>query len=315
MGEPSTHHAEHQITVLAPAEVVYDLVSDVERWPLVFPPTIHAERLARTDATERIRLWATANGQVKTWTSQRVLDRERLRVEFHQEITQPPVDTMVGRWEITPLARRRTRVVLSHEYRAVDDDPAGTRWIERAVNDNSKQELSRLRNALELARELPELTLTFADSVRIDGRREGVYGFLNEAQHWPKRLPHVNRLGLVEEHPGIQQMEMDTRAADGSTHTTRSVRVCFPVDRIVYKQTEVPALMAAHLGEWTLAEDHGGVLATSRHTVVIRREAIRTVLGASGTISKAREFVQQALSTNSLTTLRAAGEFVAVSDG
>jgi ribosome-associated toxin RatA of RatAB toxin-antitoxin module len=306
----ATHHDEHRITVQAPPEVVYDVIADVRRWPYVFAPTVHAERIEHAAGEERIRLWALANGAVKTWTSRRELDRAGLRVRFAQEVSQPPVAEMRGEWILTPAGERTTDVVLTHDYRAERDDPGGTEWIREAVDRNSRAELENLRLATELVHDSDELAVTFEDSLRIDGARADVYDFLYAATRWPERLSHVARLDLREDTRNVQVMEMDTRGADGSVHTTRSIRICFPDDRIVYKQTEVPALMAAHVGEWRLTDEAGGaVTASSRHTVVIKREAVQPVLGAGSTVRKARGFVQRALSANSMATLQRARAF------
>ena len=77
---------------------------------------------------------------------------------------------------------------------------------------------------------------TFDDIVEVDGSAMDVYDFLNEAQLWSERLPHVVRVSLKEETSGLQILEMDTRTKDGSVHTTKSVRVCRPHGTIVYKQ-------------------------------------------------------------------------------
>ncbi|WP_370942168.1 aromatase/cyclase [Amycolatopsis sp. cg5] len=301
-------HDEHRVTVMAPAEIVFDLISDVRRWPYTLTPTIHAEQLERTGGTERIRLWALANGEVKTWTSLREIDATGKRVSFRQEVTQAPAAEMRGEWILEPNGPRETSVLLTHDYRAIDDDPEREQWIRLAVDRNSVAELDRIKVAAE-RRKLDELTLSFEDSLRIGGSAGDVYEFLYQAKAWPERLPHVARLELEEDVPGVQRMEMDTRGADGSVHTTKSIRICFDGERIVYKQTEVPALMSAHTGEWQLEPDGDGVLATSRHTVVIEPAAVPKVFGEGATLRKAREFVQQALSKNSCTTLAHAKAF------
>lgn len=300
---------EHEITVQAPAEAVYRLIAEVENWPTIFPPTIHVDYLARGDRDERIRIWATANGEAKSWVSRRRLEPEGLRIDFRQEVSAPPVGQMGGTWLIEPLTNDSSRVRLLHDYRAVDDDPAKLAWIDDAVDRNSRSELAALRRNVELATGSTELTLSFADTVRVAGAAKDVYEFIAEAQHWGERLPHVARVDLREDTRGLQRLEMDTRTKDGSTHTTASFRVCFPHRRIVYKQVTLPALMSLHTGYWQLTETTDHVEVTSQHTVVVNPESITSILGAGAGIADAREFVRSALSGNSLATLNHAKEY------
>ncbi|MFI7601229.1 aromatase/cyclase [Actinoplanes sp. NPDC049681] len=303
MAEPGSREVEHEITVEAPARTVYRLIAEVENWPRIFPPTIYVDHLSRGEREERIRIWATANGEAKNWTSHRTLDPDALRVTFRQEVSAPPVAAMGGSWIIEALSETSSRIRLLHDYRAVDDDPAGLAWIEQAVDRNSRAELASLKTTVELAHADTELTFSFEDTVRIAGAAKDVYDFINEADRWPERLPHVARVGFTEETPGLQTLEMDTRARDGSTHTTKSYRVTFAPRRIAYKQVTLPALMTLHTGIWTFAEDGDGVAATSQHTVVLNAGNIEAVLGPEATVADAREYVRGALSTNSRATL------------
>ena len=61
--------------------------------------------------------------------------------------------------------------------------------------------------------------------------------------------------------------------------------------------------MTAHLGQWRLDESHGEVRVTSEHTVVINEANISAVLGDAADVTRARDFVRNALSTNSRATL------------
>jgi aromatase len=297
---------EHEITVCAPASAVYGLIADVTQWPRLFPPTIHVDTLDTGEDTERIRIWATANDEVKNWTSLRVLNPQALRIEFRQEVSSAPVASMGGTWIIEELAADRSRVRLLHDYRAIDDDPAALAWIEAAVDRNSHSELAALKRNVEAGAgdsTSDDLLLSFEDTVQVDGRRADVYDFLNQAQEWQQRLPHVARVLLTENVPGHQVLEMDTRTADGSVHTTRSVRVCFAPERIVYKQIGLPTLMTLHTGFWRLRDEAGGVAVTSQHTVMINPDTVQAVLGAGADVARARQFVRTALSTNSRATL------------
>jgi ribosome-associated toxin RatA of RatAB toxin-antitoxin module len=303
------HRTEHTITVAARPEHAYDVIADVSAWPHLFPPTVHAEEVRRDGDEQVIRIWAFANGEVRNWTSRRRLDRAGMRIRFRQEVSSPPVASMGGEWIMRP-AGDRTEVVLTHDFDAVDDDPAQVEWITKAIDRNSGQELESLRRTAERLAGNDELVVSFADTVVIAGELPAVYDFIYRCQDWPDRLPHVSRLDVAEDEPGVQVMEMDTRSPDGDVHTTRSVRVCFADDRIVYKQTMTPKIMTAHTGEWRFARCPEGVLATSRHTVLIAPEAVTDVLGPGATIDRARGAIRNALGTNSVTTLRRAKAYV-----
>ncbi|MFE3271242.1 aromatase/cyclase, partial [Streptomyces sp. NPDC059215] len=299
----TTREVEHEITIAAPAPAVYRLLAEVTNWPRIFPPTIHVDQVERNGSEERIRIWATANGEAKNWTSRRTLDPEGLRITFRQEIPAPPVAAMGGTWIIEPLGDDASRVRLLHDYRAIDDDPHDLLWIDQAVDRNSRSELDALKKNVELAHAAEEATFSFEDTVLVDGSAKDVYAFLNEAHLWPERLPHVSTVRLHEDTPGLQTLEMDTRAKDGSLHTTKSYRVTFPHHRIAYKQTTLPALMTLHTGHWTITETDEGVTATSQHTVTLDTTTIHTVLGPHATLDDARTYVHTALSTNSRATL------------
>ncbi|MDX3383251.1 aromatase/cyclase [Streptomyces niveiscabiei] len=299
----TTREVEHEITVAAPAEAVYRLIAEVENWPRIFPPTIHVDQVEHGGGEERIRIWATANGEAKNWTSRRTLDPHALRITFRQEVSAPPVAAMGGAWIIEPLDAEHARVRLTHDYRALDDDPAGLAWIDEAVDRNSRSELAALRTNVEAAHAAADLTFSFTDSVTATGRAKDLYAFIDEAGLWAQRLPHVASVRLTEDTPGLQTLEMDTRAKDGSTHTTKSYRVTFPHHRIAYKQVTLPALLTLHTGVWTFEETSDGTVASSQHTVTLDTTNIAAVLGAEASVDDARAYVHTALSTNSLATL------------
>ncbi|MET9520713.1 SRPBCC family protein, partial [Streptomyces sp. NPDC002994] len=218
----TTREVEHEITIAAPAPAVYRLLAEVTNWPRIFPPTIHVDRVDHDGSQERIRIWATANGEPKNWTSRRDLDPEALRITFRQEVTTSPVAAMGGAWIIEPLGENQSRVRLLHDYRAIDDDAHDLLWIDAAVDKNSRSELAALKKNIEFAHAARELTFSFEDTVHIDGSAKDVYDFINDAHLWSERLPHVSTVRLTEDAPGLQTLEMDTRAKDGSVHTTKS---------------------------------------------------------------------------------------------
>ncbi|MDQ2835916.1 MAG: aromatase/cyclase [Actinomycetota bacterium] len=307
----TVREVEHEITVAAPAPAVYRLIAEVTNWPRIFPPTIYVDRFDHDESSERIRIWATANGEVKSWTSMRTLDAAAHRITFRQEVSTPPVAAMGGAWVIEALPDGHCRVRLQHDYRAVDDDPAGLAWIDEAVDRNSRSELAALKANLESATAEDLLVFSFEDSLRMRGSAEAAYDFVNAADLWPQRLPHVASVRLREDTAGLQDLQMETRAGDGSTHTTRSFRICQFPRRIAYKQVTLPALMTLHTGLWSFRPEGSGELtASSQHTVAINPEAIARVLGPAADVADAKRYLHTALSTNSLATLRHAKDHV-----
>jgi len=301
-------HVTHMIDISAPADIVYRVVADAAAWPRRFAPTVHVEESNLDDSTQRLRIWAYAGGGVKTWTSRRALDSAGRRVSFRQEVSTPPVASMGGEW-IAAAAAGGTRLTLHHDFEAVGDDPDGIAWITGVTDQNSQSELASIKALAERWDQLNELEFTFESSLLINSPPEAVYGFLYQAGEWPRRLPHVSRLELREEVENIQLMSMDTRTKDGRVHTTESVRVCFPAQRITYKQISAPALVAAHTGEWIVEKTDDGVLATSRHAVTVNEAAISGVLGAEATVESAKDFLRTAIGGNSETTLGLAKAF------
>ncbi|UQA97727.1 aromatase/cyclase [Streptomyces halobius] len=293
----------------APADQVYALIRDAVDWPQHFIPTLHVERAALGPDSERLWIWATANGDVTHWTSHRTLDPRRRRIVFEQEVCSPPVAAMSGEWTVDDGPDGGCELVLHHTFSAVDDLPENVDWITSATDRNSRTELANIRALAENAQADAELLFSFADSETVRGPSEQVYAFLQEAGAWPDRLPHVSRLDLREPSEGLQLMTMVTRAGNGSEHTTESVRVCFPHDRIVYKQLTTPPLMATHIGQWLLQETDDGVCVTSHHTIRVNEAAIPAVLGPEATPATARDYLREAVGGNSAATLSLAKRF------
>jgi len=303
----------HTIDVAAPADAVYRIIADVSLWPLYFPPTVRAERIAGGDTDEIIAIWASAEDRLRTWHSHRRLDPGSRTVAFEQTRPQAPVAAMGGAWTIEETPEGCT-VVLDHFYRAADDDPEAHALITRAVEGNSLAELGRLKHAAELGERENGLVFEFSDTEEMTCTQEEAYAFIYEAAAWPERLSHVARLDLREDAPGMQRMEMDTRSPDGSLHTTVSFRVCEPGSRIVYKQTILPKALQAHNGEWLFAtRPDGTVTITSRHQVMLDPVGLAGLPVPPASVEDAHDAVRQALGANSRATMVAVRSFYAKS--
>jgi aromatase len=301
-GTRYTHKAEHQIDVNAPAQRVYGMIADVEKWPNMVAATVHGVQAELEGDTELIRMWSVVNGVTRIWTSRRRHDPDTLTVRFYPQKFRHPIGGMVGAWVVEPVTGETCRLRLLHEYFPATDDPADLDWIVKALDRSGTVDLGAVKAAAEAIGTGAQFT--FADTVEVEGTAQDVYDFLHEAGSWQERLPHVTRVSLEEETPGMQVVEMDTEDSDGTVHTTTSVRVGEPHRRIVHKQIDPPGLMKLHTGRWLIEESGPGTVSvTSEHTVRIDEERITAVLGEGADLAAAKDFVRESLSAEASATL------------
>jgi aromatase len=312
MEHPGMRQVAHEITIAVPADTVHRLIAEVGNWPRIFPSVIHVEYEEAPEGEERLTIWETAPtaaGEPRCRPLRRIVEPAKLRVNFQHLVTAAPMAGLGGAWLVEPLGENASRVRLLHEFRAVDDDPGALDRIGAEIDRSAVAELAALKENAEREHADAELTFSFEDTVYVDGSAKDVYAFINEANLWSERLPHVATVRLEEDTVGLQTLEMDTRAKDGSVHTTKSYRVTFPHQHIAYKQVTLPALMTLHTGHWTFTDTDQGVAATSQHTVTLNTDNITRVLGDTATVADARAYVHTALSTNSRATLTHAKAF------
>lgn len=306
-------HAE----VDAPAGVLYGLIADAVRWPVFLPPTVHVEQLEFDGASERLRMWVTANGEIKSWTTRRVLDPVAHRVEFRQEVLPRPVTSMGGSWSVEPRGPEKSLVTLRNDFAVADNARADVDWVKRATTANTRAALANLKQLAERWRRLDDLVLSFEESVHIDAGVEPVYAFLHRFGDRIDAVPGAVRIDLAERAPGVQLMSVELPAAggDGRTRTTESVRIGFPhAGRIVYKDirdSEQPALLAAHAGEWSVEPDPwgAGVTVVARHHAVLDEDGVRERYGVGAqAVRVARQALRERLARESAAALELARE-------
>ncbi|MFB7657725.1 MULTISPECIES: SRPBCC family protein [unclassified Streptomyces] len=309
------HRMAQHTQVDAPAGVLYGLIADALRWPVFLPPTLHVEQLEFDGESERLRMWVMANGEVRSWTTRRVLDPVAHRVDFRQEVLPRPVTSMGGSWTVEPRGPERSLVTLSNDFAVRDNARADVDWVKQATSANSRAALDNLRRLAERWRRLDGLVLSFEDTVSVDAPVEPVYGFLHRFGDRPDAVPGAGRIDIAERAPGVQLMTVELPGPDGSIRTTESVRIGFPhAARIVYKDvrdTEQPALLAAHTGEWSVepAALGAGVTVAARHHAVLDEDAVRARYGEGpDAVRRARQALRTRLARDSGRALRLAKE-------
>ncbi|MGW1320834.1 aromatase/cyclase [Streptomyces sp. NPDC002426] len=302
MNESGVRRTAHEITVAVPAATVHRLIADVENWPRTFPATVHVAHDEAPEGEQLLRIWEAGDGPLRSRLLRRIVQDAELRVNFQRLHVEAPLASLGGAWVVEPLGEDTARVRLLHEFQVSGDEAALDAAGEEVAN-SATAELAALKENVERVHATDEVTFSFEDTVHIAGSAKDAYDFIDQAGLWPERLPHVKTVTLTEDTPGLQTLTMDTRAKDGSVHTTTSHRVTFPHHRIAYKQTTLPALMTLHTGLWTFTDTDNGTTATSQHTVTLNTDNITRILGPHATPHDARTYVHTALSTNSLATL------------
>lgn len=303
----STEHVDtHRIDIDCHAGYAFSRLEDVSSWAEMFDPTIHGCELSRSNRIQTIQLWATANGEAKTWVSDRCVNREESTISFAQSVSPAPVAAMNGQWRVITESAGRCTVELVHRYRATDDRPESFDWIARAVDTNSRKELAALKAACERSQDSDSAPFSFSDHVETRAHPSRVFEFLDRGDRWAERLDHVAEVSMHEYPGGLQLLRMQTRTPDGGTHLTESFRVSQGPAVLLYKQTTLPRLLSLHTGRWTIAPFGESWRVTSSHTVAVRPEAVEAVLGPGATVADARDLARNNLGENSRRTLEAA---------
>lgn len=283
------------VMVAAPAEVVYETVADVTRWPQLLASVVHVEHRAGDTADhDEVDIWALrGENQVRNWTNHRTLDPANLRIAFENPLAE-------GEWRVVPVDDDTVELSVTHDF-AVPGAAQG-------ASQHIDAQLAEFKDAAERHAELAELTISFEDPLFIGGAAADAYELLYRAEQWPDRFPHVTRIDLTEDVPNIQFFDMDTLTPDARPHTTRSVRVCFPHGKIVYKQISLAPLLSAHTGHWTFTETPEGTVAEARHTATINPANLH-LLAPDATVQDARSYLRRVLSANSVANLRFAKDY------
>ncbi|WDZ83575.1 SRPBCC family protein [Micromonospora cathayae] len=299
MGDSGDHVVERQTVVDAPPQALVDLLDDVPAWPRFDPEGVHAHRL--TDGGGgRYRYWTLAGDTaVRVWRLGCRTDRADGRITFEAvpEDGGPPVS---GHWW---LRERGAGTLVRLRLTSAGGTDVAT--LDRAAG----AQLDTLRRAYRHRTEATPTVVTTDDSVLVAGSPHRAYDYLYDVRSWPHRLPHVSRLTLTEQPRNVQFFEMDAVLPDGTRHTTRSVRLCFPTRLIVYKQLTPAALMEGQLGRWRCEPTPEGTRLTAQHTLILKPGSLAT-LGIAPGAPDARQRLRDLFSTNSRTSLRLAKSWV-----
>lgn len=76
-------HTGNSITIRAPKSEIFETAANLELWPTILPHYRYIRYLERSPARNVVVMAAARSGIPISWTSEQVIDREKLEVRFH----------------------------------------------------------------------------------------------------------------------------------------------------------------------------------------------------------------------------------------
>ncbi|MFF1560760.1 SRPBCC family protein [Streptomyces sp. NPDC058279] len=306
----SVVRATHEVKVSAPAREIYRLLADLDNWPWVFGPFVHAEVIGTDGVFERVGMWTTSGESVEHWVALRRLDAGALRIDFRPEEPSSPLASMERSWVVEPLSEGESLVRLLHSYTLVDDSAAARAATTGVIDSIADGETAAVKSAAELLTEAADLRVVVTDTVHVAGTAEAVFEVLYQVRDWPELLPHVTRAEVVQDADGLQLVEIDTVESSGAVLKMKTARAGIGGRAIVYKQLVLPPIGRSHHVRWDITPTAQGVTVTSRQTVIVKRSGIEVLLGSGKGLDEATAFVRRELSGKVRMILDRAKEFV-----
>ena len=96
-----------------PAEQIFDLVADIERYPEFLEGCIGAQILERTEHSVTATLRLSKGGISHVFTTQNTLKRPEL---MELNLIEGPFDTFSGHWVFRPLGKGGCKVLLRLQF-------------------------------------------------------------------------------------------------------------------------------------------------------------------------------------------------------
>jgi ribosome-associated toxin RatA of RatAB toxin-antitoxin module len=76
-------HKTNSITMRAPKMAIFETAANLELWPKILPHYRYIHYLERSPSRNLVVMAAVRSGIPIKWTSEQIIDRERIEVRFH----------------------------------------------------------------------------------------------------------------------------------------------------------------------------------------------------------------------------------------
>jgi ribosome-associated toxin RatA of RatAB toxin-antitoxin module len=76
-------HKTNSIIMCAPKMMIFETAANLELWPQILPHYRYIRYLVRSPSRNVVVMAATRSGIPISWTSEQIIDRDRIEVRFH----------------------------------------------------------------------------------------------------------------------------------------------------------------------------------------------------------------------------------------
>ena len=144
-------HTDNEVVIGAPLELVWDRMMDIEGWPNLFSEYAKAEVIERDGDTIQFRLTTHPdpeyNGQVWSWTSERIAD-PATHSSKSRRIETGPFQYMNIEWFFEAVDEG-TRMRWVQDFSMKPEAPATDDVVEANMNKNTKIQMALIKEKLE----------------------------------------------------------------------------------------------------------------------------------------------------------------------
>ncbi len=306
----------HSIVCEAPAKFIYELITNPENFPDIYPACIAARSLEKDGNSELLEIEANQNGKDVSWKARRNYYPDILRVDFSLPIPMPLLKSMSGTWRIVPLTENSCVLNAVRQYELADN-VSGIReeintlkeasdFMAAFIDENIASEMLSIRS---FASRKQATFLKFSSSSFLPFSPDMVYQAFADAKYWPDILPHCQEVDIIYDDRENQEFIMQIQTPVGTEHF-RSIRRCDVDDlSINYFQPRTPEVLNKHSGSWLFRSSPGGTCITSEHTVNIRPDICTEKFG-QGDLEHHKQTVKVMIEKNSHGTVKAIGEWL-----
>ena len=142
-------HTDNEIVINAPLDVTWDITNDVEGWPDLFTEYSSAEIVEREGdtITFRLTMHPDENGQVWSWVSKRVPDRDNRTVRAHR-VETGPFEYMNIEWTYEPV-QGGTRMRWVQDFQMKPTAPVNDEQMAESLNTNTKIQMQIIKEKVE----------------------------------------------------------------------------------------------------------------------------------------------------------------------